>query len=313
MPHTLWESNAATIVNTVAALIQRERLPDDFSTTVTQYFYPLACNISQLQQQAGRPLIIGINGAQGTGKSTLALFLETLLTELLHCPCARFSIDDIYLTRAEREQLARTVHPLLITRGVPGTHDVALGQRVLDELLAAEANDVVAIPAFDKAHDDRAPMTLWPLRRGAIKVILLEGWCVGAHSQGDAAALQAPINALEQEEDSSGAWRQFVEHKLEGEYRRLFDRLDYLIMLQAPSMECILEWRTLQEQKLAERIGVHHNGAGGDRVMTAQQIKRFVMHYERLTRAMLAEMPARADALFTIDEQHRITGVRYLG
>ena len=307
MSEVLWDA----IQSTAKALIRQEHLPDDFIQTVAEYFYPLALRLRDLQRAKGHPIIVGVNGAQGTGKSTLALFLETLLNQHLDCPCARFSLDDIYLTRAERERKAKEVHPLLLTRGVPGTHDVALGNRVLDELLGAGADDVVAIPAFDKSRDDRAPMAEWPLHRGPVKIILLEGWCVAALPEADPRRLEAPINQLEAIEDQGGQWRRYVNDHLAGEYQLLFGRLDYLVMLRAPSMECILEWRTLQEQKLAERIGAHQNGAFGVRIMTPEQIKRFIMHYERLTREMLEEMPQRANTLFTIDEQHQITGVQH--
>lgn len=307
MSDTLWDA----IRSTAEALIRHEQLPDDFLATVQDYFYPLAQRLAAFQHTTQAPIIVGINGAQGTGKSTLALFLETLLTQHLACPCARFSLDDIYLTRLQRANLANTVHPLLQTRGVPGTHDVELGNRILDELLASGPNDVVPIPAFDKSVDDRAPMQTWSLHRGEVKVVLLEGWCVAALPETDPEHLMAPINRLEEVDDPDGQWRQYVNHHLAAEYQQLFGRLDYLIMLQAPSMECILEWRTLQEQKLAERIGAHHNGAPALGVMSPQQIKRFIMHYERLTRVMLDEMPARTQALFTIDEQHRITGAQY--
>lgn len=307
MSDTLWDA----IRSTAEALIRHEQLPDDFLTTVHDYFYPLAQRLAAHQHAAQTPVIVGINGAQGTGKSTLALFLEAMLTQHLACPCAAFSLDDIYLTRAERETLASTVHPLLKTRGVPGTHDVELGNRVLDELLASGGNDVVPIPAFDKSVDDRAPMQAWPLHRGEVKVILLEGWCVAALPESDQQHLMSPINKLEAAEDAEAQWRQYVNRHLSTEYQKLFGRLSYLVMLKAPSMECILEWRTLQEQKLAQRTGAHHNGAPASGVMSPQQIKRFIMHYERLTRFMLEEMPARAQALFTIDELHRITGAQY--
>ena len=307
MSDVLWDA----VQSTVEDLIRREQLPDDFLQTVTEYFFPLALRLRDFQIARDRPVIVGINGAQGTGKSTLALFLETLLSQHLDCPCARFSLDDIYLTRAEREAKARTVHPLLLTRGVPGTHDIELGNRVLNELLAAGADSVVPIPAFDKSRDDRAPLAQWPLHRGAVKIILLEGWCVAALPEHDPQRLQQPINSLEALEDADGQWRGYVNQHLAGEYQAFFSRLDYLVMLRAPSMECILEWRTLQEQKLAERLGVHQNGADAGRIMTPEQIKRFIMHYERLTRVMLEEMPARSDTLYEIDEQHRIKGVQH--
>ena len=83
--------------------------------------------------QGGHPLVLGICGAQGSGKSTLAEALAERL-ERDGLACAVLSLDDLYLTRAERERLARGVHPLLATRGPPGTHDTSLGIAVLDAL-----------------------------------------------------------------------------------------------------------------------------------------------------------------------------------
>lgn len=302
-----WEQ----IKSSVAALISQEGLPADFADTVSSFFLPLACRIQALQQQLNRSVIIGINGAQGTGKSTLALFLEHLLSHHLHCPCARFSLDDIYLTKSERQTLSQQVHPLLLTRGVPGTHDVGLGNSTLDQFMSATADSVVPIPAFNKAVDDRVSEADWPRHVGPVKVILLEGWCVAARPEADLSVLDTPINALERNEDADGAWRHFVNQQLEEGYRDFFERIDYLVMLKAPSMECILEWRTLQEQKLAERVFAHQNDADASGVMNSEQIKRFIMHYERLTRAMLKSMPAQAQALFEIDQQHRIRRVHY--
>lgn len=307
MSDQLWEA----IQPTIATLIRQEHLPDDFIQTVADYFFPLALRLRDQQSRHSGPFIVGVNGAQGTGKSTLALFLETLLSQHLDCPCARFSLDDIYLTHGERLALAKAVHPLLQTRGVPGTHDLELGNRVLDQLIAADVDDVVPIPSFDKARDDRAPLQEWPLHRGRVQIILLEGWCVAARAETDPERLQRGINALEINEDAHGEWRRYVNEHLATDYQRFFQRLNYLVMLKAPSMECILAWRTLQEQKLAERMAAHQNGSGATRLMSPQQIERFIMHYERLTRVMLEEMPARADVLFSIDVNHHISGVRY--
>jgi D-glycerate 3-kinase len=129
---------------------------------------------------------------------------------------------------------------------------------------------------------------------------LLEGWCIGASPESEA-ALAKPINALETQEDPDGSWRRYVNRQLSGPYAELFSRLHCLVMLQAPSLARVLEWRCLQEQKLAQR----RRGAG---VMDPAQIKRFVEHYERVTRHCLEEMPARADYLLEVGDDHGICG-----
>ncbi|MCK7549556.1 hypothetical protein ACFQGA_14440 [Marinobacter koreensis] len=295
----------------IETLIQQERLPSSYEQTVRQTILPLAERIIALRQKQGRPVVVGIHGAQGTGKSTLTLFLKEILHRQHQCASAGLSLDDLYLTRAERQTLARTVHPLLQTRGVPGTHDVELGLAILERLTTAGRDDVTAIPAFDKASDDRMPEADWPVFKGRADVVLFEGWCVGALPE-EPEALSRPVNRLEEEEDRDGAWRGYVNDCLKGPYRTLFGRLDLLVMLQAPSMDCVREWRTLQEHKLAERHrrapegGGHSGDAPSMRIMTDDEVIRFIMHYQRVTEHCLREMPARADVLVPVSADHSL-------
>lgn len=295
----------------VDELIRQEGLPGSYVETVNQYIRPLAERIAGWQSEAGRSIIVGVNGAQGTGKSTMVLFLQALLINELDCPCARLSIDDLYLRKSERQGLADDVHPLLATRGVPGTHDLMLGQQALERLLAAGPEDETPLPAFDKSIDDRVPRPAWPVHRGAASVVLFEGWCVGAMPDTDADHLQQPLNELERYDDADGYWRAYVNDQLRDAYGWFFDQIDRLVMLKAPSMDCVIEWRTLQEHKLAQRSGVAPDqGVARSGVMSDEAIRRFVMHYERLTRRMLVELPEHADAVFYIDDQHRISSMR---
>ncbi|WP_296932327.1 hypothetical protein [uncultured Marinobacter sp.] len=300
-----------SLEQTVSALIQQEGLPDAYAETVEKTILPLADRICALHDTQKQPIVVGIHGAQGTGKSTLTLFLREILLRHRNRATANFSLDDIYLTRAEREDLAQRVHPLFRTRGVPGTHDVALGQEVLHRLRSAGPEDATAIPAFDKSRDDRVPPEDWPVFVGRAEVILLEGWCLDARPA-KASALVEPINRLESDEDPEGVWRRHVNDQLKGEYRQFFDEIDCLVMLKAPSMECVLEWRRLQEKKLAKKIrnapekGGASGGAQDLRIMTDEEVGRFVMHYERVTRSCLAEMPGRADVLINVAEDHSL-------
>ncbi len=290
-------------------LMDQESLPPSYVRTVEQTIVPLAEHIQALARARKRPVLIGIHGAQGTGKSTLTLFLKEILHDVFDCRTASFSLDDIYLTRAEREHLAETVHPLLVTRGVPGTHDIALGQKVIDQLMKAGPSDHTPVPTFDKSMDDRSPRALWPEFEGRPDVVLVEGWCVAATPAKDAAELAAPVNTLEHEEDPQGIWRQYVDDCLKGAYRAFFGQLDSLIMLQAPSMDCVLEWRTLQEHKLALRQGgalTRGKSPASLRIMTDEQVARFIMHYERITRRCLVELPSRADVVIEVAEDHSL-------
>jgi D-glycerate 3-kinase len=235
-----------------------------------------------------RLAVIGLCGAQGSGKSTLAAGLAGLF-ERVGIATATLSIDDLYRTKAERERLAREVHPLLRTRGVPGTHDVALGLSVLDDLAAGRPT---RLPRFDKATDDRAPAAQWESAPAGTRLLILEGWCVGARPQADD-ALADPINALERDEDAGGIWRRYVNTALAGAYQALFARLDRLILLAAPGFDIVLRWRIEQEHQL------HHARGNG---MSDAEVAGFIRHYERLTRHILAEMPGRADLVIPLAE-----------
>lgn len=306
------------LIRLIQTLIRQESLPDSYESTVVQTILPLAESIRELRERLGRTVLIGIHGAQGTGKSTLTLFLKHLLTDHFNLATASFSLDDIYLTHEERERLAAAVHPLLVTRGVPGTHDIVLGQQTIDRLRDAGPGDLTLIPAFDKACDDRAPRERWPVFQGRAEVILVEGWCLGAAPEIPDEELAAPVNELERCEDPDGHWRGYVNRQLEGDYQLFFGQLDWLIMLKAPSMECVLEWRTLQEHKLAERLSAAPKESEGSvvpaqnlRIMTDAQIVRFIMHYERITRNCLSEMPGRADVVINVAEDHGL-GLPYI-
>lgn len=242
-----------------------------------------------------RPLVIGLCGAQGSGKSTLAARLASCC-EKDGVSTAILSIDDLYRTKAEREALARDVHPLLRTRGVPGTHDVELGLGLFESLDRGQAVD---LPRFDKAKDDRAAKRSWGRAASNTDVLIFEGWCVGARPQPQA-ALAHPVNALERDEDPGGIWRSFVNRALAGEYQQLFARIDLLLLLAAPSFAIVRDWRIEQERDLRASAAGDAEG-----VMSDAELSRFVQHYERLTRHMLAEMPARADLVAMLGEDRR--------
>lgn len=262
-------------------------------------YEPLAARLAD-RVSAG-PRVLGINGAQGTGKSTAARVLEWLLAERGYRVC-RLSIDDFYLPRDERRTLARDVHPLLATRGVPGTHDWRLGRRLLDRLLEADETTRLELPRFDKARDDRAGPEPW---RGRADLIVLEGWCVGARPQ-PVDALAEPVNGLERSEDPDGRWRAFVNRSL-SDYQALFARLDALVMLRAPSFEQVLQWRGEQEATLARRLRADGRSPAG--LMDGAALRRFIQLYERLTHWMLKEMPARADLLLSLNPEHRVHAI----
>ena len=291
-----------------ASALESLRVDLGFRDMLEQLYVPMGAWLAHQQSDKQKPLVIGINGAQGAGKSTLFNLLEVTLSEGFGLRVVGFSIDDLYKTRANRAELAETVHPLLLTRGVPGTHDVELGIEILDSLIHANDNTVTRIPVFDKSIDDRCPDYVWQEWIGRADIIILEGWCVGASSQPDE-ALSEPVNQLERDEDAEGIWRRYANEQLKLHYAELFSRLDLLIMLQVPSMQAVFEWRSLQEKKLAERVQYIHDQQQPTehlRIMNEQQIVRFIQHYERLTRAMLQQMPDEADLVLKLNQNHKI-------
>lgn len=279
--------------------IDEQRLPDCFRRAVAGLHAPLAGRIGDFVEASGAPRLVGLCGPQASGKTTGVAILQRLL-ERSGFAVAAFSIDDLYLTRAGRMTLAEEVHALFATRGPPGTHDIALCNAVFDDLLAGRPT---AIPVFDKARDDRAPRGAWRRCEGPVDIVLFEGWCVGAAPQPEA-RLEAPVNALEREEDPEGVWRRHVNAALAGPYRALFDRFDLLIQLRAPDFSVIPRWRREQEAKLRARTG------GGDRTMSDAEVARFVAHDERISRWIDEEMPGRADILIALDEDRNAVSMR---
>lgn len=287
-------------------ILMAEQLQDIDPAQLENLYLPLSHLLNQLFVAKGKTLVVGINGGQGSGKTTLTKLLKFILTHHFGLNVASFSIDDLYKTRQQRTTMAQNVHPLFITRGVPGTHDTELGLKLIQQLSYATATSITRIPVFDKAIDDRLPQHQWVLHQGRCDVILFEGWCVGCTPQ-PKTALATAINELEQHEDPDAIWRTHVNQQLDKYYQELFSHLDYLMMLQVPSFEKIYEWRSLQEQKLREKTTSSH----ATKLMTPDEVKRFVQHYERLTRFMLQHLPTKANALLTIDAQHQISQVEF--
>jgi len=271
-------------------------------------YVPLGAWLYQHRLERDGPLVVGINGAQGAGKSTLFTLLEVTLSQGFDQRVVGFSLDDLYKTRADRQQMAQQVHPLFQTRGVPGTHDVELGIQLLHQLRGAKPGQITKIPVFDKSIDDRCPESVWQEWLGPVDVVVLDGWCLGAGPQTER-ELAEPINSLEAQEDPDGTWRRYVNQQLDGPYRELFSEIDTLLMLKVPSMASVFEWRTLQEKKLAERVRFLEQTERRReplRIMDEAAIQRFIMHYERLTRTMLDAMPDRAAVTLHLNDNHKI-------
>ncbi|MFT5082737.1 MAG: D-glycerate 3-kinase [Lentisphaeria bacterium] len=302
------------IESKIVQTIDELRLPKDFISTVSKWYAPVAEDVAFLAHMQANAMVIGVQGCQGSGKSTLSHFLKVMLGEQHGLSAAVLSIDDFYLTKPQRKILARDVHSLLSTRGVPGTHDVALALSVISSLSELQEGEVCLVPRFDKAADDRVPKEQWSAVSGAVDVIILEGWCVGLTAQEEGELFSA-VNELERQQDSDLVWRQYVNKLLRGEYSKLFESLDYLLMIHVPSFTCVYQWRLLQEQKLIESLEQTNKSASSslqsavNQTMSPEQLCHFISHYQRLTEHALKTLPGRADWLLTMDEHHRFTGL----
>jgi D-glycerate 3-kinase len=240
--------------------------------------------------RAGRPghiPLIGLAGAQGCGKSFQARAYAAARGRVAH-----FSLDDVYLTRAERAALAARTHPLFATRGPPGTHDLALA---LETIASLRSGGDTLMPRFDKAQDDRAPRSAWSVFNDWPDLIVMEGWCLGALPLRD---VGAPLNPVEAE-DREGVWRSAVADTLAGDYARFFSGFDAFVYLRAPGFEIVRRWRAEQEAELRGRALTPSEDAALD---------RFVQHYERITRAML-EGRHSAAKIVHLDENRAAIGV----
>ena len=286
----------------IEPFLVQQGLPPKFQATAERVVAPLA---EWIMRAAGgkRPFVLGLAGAQGSGKSTLSLALQAAL-DARGQSTAILSIDDLYLSRSARLTLAERVHPLFRTRGPPGTHDVALGLALISEL--GRAGDV-PLPRFSKADDEPAPRAHWPSCRAPPDVVILEGWCVGARPQ-PAAALSAPVNALEALEDADRRWRTYANDQLAGPYAELFARADRLIYLRPPSFDVVAKWRSDQERQLRDRLAAE--GRPAMATLADDEIPRFVAQYERVTRAMMADLPSLADLTLQLDEEREVTSWR---
>ena len=238
------------------------------------------------------PVLLMLSGAQGIGKSTVVKRLGETVPGLV---C--LGLDDFYLTRAERLILARDIHPLAETRGPPGTHDLALLNETLDQLLNAGPETLTSIPVFSKKLDDRLYEGDWREVRGRPDIILLEGWMIGAlpdPSSPDGAIL----NRIEAQ-DRKGGWRRWQEDQLERPYAKLWDRADAFFHIHAPSFECVLNWRLQQE---AETQGVLLSGLSAEH---RKWVSDFILHYERLTRRMLSGHH-RSGTIVAVDHNRKV-------
>ena len=284
----------------------RHQLPESYLSMAESAFSPLIDEFNTQYQVNQKTYIIGINGCQGSGKSTLADYLCTVVAEKYHLATVALSLDDFYLTKAERIELARKIHPLLAQRGVPGTHDVNLA---IDTISSLASGNKALITRFDKSMDDRVPEANSETITGHIGLIVIEGWCFGAKPQAPNSLIE-PVNHLERLEDPDGVYRDYVNTALATQYPQLFELVDSTAMLRAPSFKTVFEWRLEQEQKLIEKLRSTKTDPARVSTMSDQEIRRFIQNFQRITEHCLEEMPTRVDHLFQLNAARQIVDYR---
>ena len=269
---------------------------------LNDFYLPVCEKIYQDYKKNKKIKIIGLTGGQGAGKSTITQILKLIFNYKYNLKVTYFSIDDFYKTLRDRTKLSKNTHKLFKTRGVPGTHDTKLLKKTFSDLMKKNFKPVL-IPSFDKSRDDRSPKKKWKKIYNRPNIIIFEGWCVGARPQKDKELIK-PINILEKKEDLKLYWRKKVNKELKNEYKKIFDKIDRLIFLKVPNFVCVYKWRLLAEKKL-------YLTTGGKKIMSAIQVKKFIMYYERITMQMLKDLTNKAYAVLYLDSKHKLNKIKY--
>ena len=252
-----------------------------------------------------KPIIIGLAGGQGTGKTTISSIINLILVKYFKLKVFKISIDDFYKTRKERYKLSKKVHPLLMTRGVPGTHDIDLILRFF-RIIKKRNFKSLSLPKFDKSIDDRFKKNKWYKIKSKPDVIIFEGWCVGAKSQKNI-ELKKPINLLEKNQDKSMKWRKYVNFQLTGKYKAFHNMLDCLLYLKAENFSLLRRWRLKQEKKLFLKSKNKKNL----KIMNKNEVLNFMMTYQRITEQMFKTAKKFSSIVMTLNNQHQIINIKF--
>ncbi|MBD1153409.1 uridine kinase [Pelagibacterales bacterium SAG-MED24] len=250
-----------------------------------------------------RPYFVGLAGGQGTGKTTISSLIKIILIKYFKLNVFRISIDDFYKTRKERINLSKRVHPMLLTRGVPGTHDINMILNFFRKSKSKKFNRL-KLPTFNKAIDDRYNKKKWYDLKKRPDVIIFEGWCVGAKSEKNT-TLNKIINSLERAKDQKKIWRKYVNHQLKSKYKNLYSQLNCLIYLKAKNFSLLQKWRLKQERKLWIKSKVK------SKIMSRGDVLNFMQTYQRITQNMFRNMPKYASVIFNLNSNHHIKSAVY--
>ena len=285
-------------------LKSQEVLSEPFRDKLGQlkkFYIPIGNSIYKIYENEKITKVIGITGGQGSGKSTISNILKIVLKEYFNLETVIFSIDDFYKTFKDRKKMSKKISPLFLTRGVPGTHETKLLYKCIKSLKRKNFKKIV-IPKFDKSIDDRLPKNKWQKIEKKPNIVIFEGWCVGVNPQKNK-DLIVPINTLEKVNDKKKIWRTRVNQEIKNQYKKIFNLIDLSIFLKVPSFKHVYKWRLLQEKKLKA-------DSKGKKIMNSEQIKKFIMYYERLTKHMLKNLSYQSDILIKIDEKHKLKSLK---
>ena len=252
-----------------------------------------------------KPYFIGLAGGQGTGKTTISSIIKIILEKYFKLKVFKISIDDFYKTRKERINLSKKIHPMLMTRGVPGTHDIKM---ILDFFKKAKNKKFkkLKLPNFNKAIDDRFPKKNWNNINEQPDIIIFEGWCVGARAEINK-TLKKPINSLEKSDDQNLIWRKHVNQQLKKKYKKLYSQLNCMIYLKAKSFSLLQKWRLKQEKKLWLKT----KNKRSHKIMSKGDVINFMQTYQRITQNMFKNMPKYASIILNLNDNHQIKSAVY--
>ena len=261
-------------------------------------YIPMAFWIEKQYKKKNKTLFLGISGGQGSGKTTVAGILKIILKKFFRREIFVTSIDDFYKTYEDRKKISKNIHPLLKTRGVPGTHEVRLVKKFFHNIKKKKFRKF-KIPKFDKSRDDRFKRKYWPKINKKPEIVIFEGWCIGAKPQ-TRYLINKPINDLEKKEDKNFIWRRYVNEKLKNEYKKIFSFINNLIFIKIPNFDVVFKWRLLQENKLRQKSYLKR------KIMSYNEIKRFIMFYERITLQMIKDLSKSASVVMHLKNDHEI-------
>jgi len=252
-----------------------------------------------------KPYFVGLAGGQGTGKTTISSIIKIILEKYFKLKVFKISIDDFYKTRKERIALSKKVHPMLLTRGVPGTHDINM---MLDFFKKSKSKKFkeMKLPNFNKAIDDRFPKNKWNKINKRPDVIIFEGWCVGARAETNK-TLKKSINSMEKANDHKLVWRKYVNQQLKTKYKKLYSQLNCMIYLKAKNFSLLQKWRLKQEHKLWLKT----KNKGGHKIMSKGDVINFMQTYQRITQNMLKNMSKYASIILNLNSNHQIKTAVY--